>query len=206
MKRILIAIFMSLLLVTAAFAEPAGQDKEGAGYYEHSVTGGHPGEPSQWRFVGTNPPDNPPYEPPCLSPGVYCSFGGVCVGRRGVCSPRRLGCGKKHHQPPLCRRGITRYGEACPERRPHHRPRDRWMLDLLGHPMARRRRLCGKRGRPFKGADVPPQGRGNPHHPPCAGAGGAPALPHHLLSMVRQGSPAACARNVRAPPPNHPRL
>jgi len=60
LKNVLIVgtALMFLLSGSMAFAAGAGQDKDGEGYYIHSVTGktqyfeSHPGEPSQWRFIG----------------------------------------------------------------------------------------------------------------------------------------------------------
>jgi hypothetical protein len=67
MKKMLIvlSLVLSLLIVGNVFANP--QPKDGAGWYVHSVTGnvkyfknGHPGEPSQWEFIGEENPNPQP--------------------------------------------------------------------------------------------------------------------------------------------------
>lgn len=78
MKKILFAFLIVLLSASLAFAA-AGQDKEGAGYYKHSVTGAikyfdsHPGEPSQWTLVG-------PTQPPVTPPGCGGSCDKIAIG------------------------------------------------------------------------------------------------------------------------------
>lgn len=68
-KKLFVGIAVALSLVFAGSAmakqDPPGQDKDPAGYYEHTVTGeikyfknGHPGDPSQWILVQE-------YEPQC---------------------------------------------------------------------------------------------------------------------------------------------
>jgi len=77
LKNVLIigTALMFLLSGSMAFAAGAGQDKDGEGYYIHSVTGktkyfeSHPGEPSQWRFVGG--PNDGCEGPECSASGNY---------------------------------------------------------------------------------------------------------------------------------------
>ena len=68
MKKFLsvaLILFVSITFASFAIAGPPGHNKDGAGYYQHSVTGAikyfdsHPGEPSQWRLIEETNPEDP---------------------------------------------------------------------------------------------------------------------------------------------------
>ncbi len=89
MKKILFVVMIIMLSASLAFAQ-AGQNKEGAGYYQHSVTGAimlldsHPGEPSQWRFIGTtNPSDGSTVPPSCGSSCTKTAIESHAAGAEG---------------------------------------------------------------------------------------------------------------------------
>lgn len=62
-KLLVVSLILGFLLVAGtAIATPPGQNKSGAGYYQHSVTNQikyfkkHPGEPSQWALISPDIP------------------------------------------------------------------------------------------------------------------------------------------------------
>jgi len=85
-------VFMSITFASFAMAgTSAGQNKEGAGYYQHSQTGAikyfdsHPGQPSQWTLIEESDPEEPGCGANCTSVGgftikTFAAGGGVDMG------------------------------------------------------------------------------------------------------------------------------